>query len=596
MAKQQSVLVRTKKRQAYASLQGNRSAEALTLFQQVTQRDPRDAESWCMLGILCGRAGDVSGAVAALRRALALRRDFPEALLNLGQALELQAEVADAELRFAEAEQCYRRAATLQPGLADAYESLGRLQQRHGDLRQAVELHQQAVGLAPQRAQYHLSLGKALHRLARTKEAAACFEHAQRLDPHHAEAYHAQSGIYLDAGRLDEALRCARLAQSLRADYWEAVAVEAAVIERLGDTQAALQKLQPVLQYYRDCPEVALAYARVCRSASNRADAVQRLEILLAEVPISNVHREQTHFHLGQLYDRAGEAGKAFEHFAAANRLKPVQFDAAQCRAQMDHIVETFSAAALASAPRAGHESLRPVFVVGMPRSGTTLVEQILGAHTQVQAAGELNEVAEMAFELNTLLAGQGLAALSREQGEQWAGSYLEKLAALFPDAERIVDKMPHNFLHLGLIAMLFPQARIIHVMRDPLDTCVSCYFQNFGGRHSYAYDLEALGFYYRQYQRVMQHWREVLQLSMYELRYEDLVEKPEQVSRALLEFIGLPWEERCLEFHVARPVVATASYQQVREPIYERSVKRWKQYEDYLQPLRDALAGAADR
>ncbi|MEJ2565029.1 MAG: sulfotransferase, partial [Gammaproteobacteria bacterium] len=184
------------------------------------------------------------------------------------------------------------------------------------------------------------------------------------------------------------------------------------------------------------------------------------------------------------------------------------------------------------------------------------------------------------------------ITQLSREQCDVLAQRYLDKLNGKYPQAVRVTDKMPQNFMYLGMIALLFPMARVIHCVRDPLDTCLSCYFQKFTGEHPYAYDLASLGAYYRQYQRLMTHWEEILDIPIFEVRYEDMVGNPDKLGRAMVEFCGLKWDERCLEFYKGERLAATASFQQVRQPIYSSSIGRWQHYEEYLQPLRDALTG----
>ena len=204
--------------------------------------------------------------------------------------------------------------------------------------------------------------------------------------------------------------------------------------------------------------------------------------------------------------------------------------------------------------------------------------------------------ITRIVTDLPSTLGGQAsyptcLSALTQIQCDHLAQGYLEHLASLSPDAERVTDKMPNNFLHLGLINLLFPEARVIHCVREPRDTCLSCYFQNFGPGLSFSHDLASLGAYYRQYQRLMRHWASVLDIAMMEVGYEELVADQEGVSREMIEFCGLDWDERCLRFHDAKRVVVTASYDQVRQPLYQQSVERWRNYERHLSPLIEALA-----
>jgi hypothetical protein len=238
-----------------------------------------------------------------------------------------------------------------------------------------------------------------------------------------------------------------------------------------------------------------------------------------------------------------------------------------------------------------------------MPRSGTTLVEQILASHPEGAGAGELPDVIGMATGLPRVLGvpeayPECVADLDRAALDRLAEGYLKRVQGRFPDARRVVDKMPQNFLHLGLIALLFPKARVVHCVRDPLDTCLSCYTTAFAVPHDYARDLGHLGRYYRAYARLMQHWRrvfEALDRPLLELPYEDVVADLEGRTRTLLAFVGLPWDERCLRFHETRRDVGTASYDQVRRPIYNTSIGRWKRFERHLGPLKAALGQSTD-
>jgi hypothetical protein len=304
------------------------------------------------------------------------------------------------------------------------------------------------------------------------------------------------------------------------------------------------------------------------------------------------------HFTLGQLRDDLGHYDRAFEHFAAGNALRSTDYNPESTAAKTDRIIAFFSAERLATSPRAEARpalpSDLPVFIVGTPRSGTSLVEQILSCHPQVHAAGELRRMMHLADELGlrfqdsdpdmreSVLEGDRLTAASV--------TYLEGLRACAGDATRVTDKMPYNFERLGLISLLFPRSRVIHCRRDPLDSCLSCYFQNFSRGNFQTFDLRHLGLYYRQYERLMAHWREVLNLAVFDVSYEAHVEDPEGTCREILAFLELDWDPACLRFYESQRNVKTASRNQVNKPIYRSSVGRWQNYEKHLGALNDAL------
>ena len=584
-----NVLTRAKKRQASALVQADRIDEALPLYQRICQSDPEDAESSFVLGTIYGRLGRLAEAESALRRTVSLLPDSAEAHLNLGQTLELLG-------KLGEAEQCYQRSVTLKADLTDAHESLGRLMRLRGDMHAAIPHHQKAVQLNPLLLPAHLSLAEAYSHLHAYDAAVDSISEVLRLDPDNVGAYHRLARVRIGQGLYEDALENIRKVLRLRPDHIDTKTVEAYILENMGDSPGALACLTPVLDHYHSHPEVALVYATLADFTRDYNGAITMLEDLSRTERLPETNRIQIHFALGHLYDKCGDYGSAFRHFQEGNRLSPQTFDAAAWQERISNLIDTFNREDMRRARRADDGSERPVFIVGMPRSGTTLVEQILSMYPEVATAGELPDLDRIAGIFQELLehtaSPHDIAQLDQEQYEGLARRYLDPLAGRYPSALRVTDKMPQNFFHLGLIALLFPKARIIHCERDPLDTCLSCYFQIFTGYHPYAYDLPNLGKYYRQYQRLMGHWREILDIPIFEVKYEDLVHDPENLGRAMVEFCGLTWDKRCLEFHQSTRAVNTASFQQVRRPVYSSSLGRWRHYADYLGPLKQALAG----
>jgi tetratricopeptide (TPR) repeat protein len=298
------------------------------------------------------------------------------------------------------------------------------------------------------------------------------------------------------------------------------------------------------------------------------------------------------HYALGKYFDDLQQYDKAFQQYQRANELKKQFFERyhpEQLTAIVDELIRIYSRDWLEQARPYGTASSRPVFVFGLPRSGTSLAEQILASHPQVFGAGELM------FWTN---ASNGYQAMLRRATvpvelplQQFAQDYLQLLERLSPDAQRVIDKMPGNFMHLGLLHAALPQARMIHMRRDPIDTCLSIYFQNFSSVIAYANDLHDLAHYYQQYRRIMQHWQAVLPPGqVLEVSYEALVADQEGSTRRMLEFVGLPWDARCLEFQQNSRSVVTSSRWQVRQKITTGSVARWQRYQQHLGPLMSLL------
>ena len=305
----------------------------------------------------------------------------------------------------------------------------------------------------------------------------------------------------------------------------------------------------------------------------------------------------EAHLAVAGIYDSRGLVHQAFPYFAAGNEIKSRR---SQYRPEIhtqftDRIVSVFDGTLFDRMRPFGVHNRLPLFVIGMPRSGTTLVEQILASHSRIVGAGELHDIGNIAGTIRQRAQvpeffPESTLALSSVMAPEFAESYLERISGLGPDASRVTDKMPDNYQFLGLIALLLPDARIIHCRRDPLDTCLSCYLTNFAGEMGFARNLAHLGACYRDYERLMDHWRRVLPLPILDVQYEELVRDQERVSRDMVNFAGLEWEESCLEFYRTKRPVSTASTQQVRRPIYTSSIGRAQAYADYLAPLIEAL------
>jgi tetratricopeptide (TPR) repeat protein len=337
-----------------------------------------------------------------------------------------------------------------------------------------------------------------------------------------------------------------------------------------------------------------VAEARQLVALDRPAEAEARLDDLDpgdTELPV----RTAALFLRARILDERGQYDAAFRMLRAANESQPSDFDPEAFRDAVDHLIEFFTPERLARLPRSGCESERPVFVIGMPRSGTTLVEQMIGAHSRVLACGERTDL----YRLPRLLSGGRaaqrwpacLADVEPERLSRAAVDYLAAKGEAGADMLRMTDKLPANFLNLGLVQLLFPRARVIYCRRDPMDTGLSCFGQDFRSPGmGFARSLASIGVYQQGCSRLMEHWGRVLDLAMHTVEYEELVASPESGARAMVEFLGLQWEDACLRFHEAGRVVRTASHRQVRRPVYTSSVGRWRHYRQWLGPLREAL------
>ncbi len=392
----------------------------------------------------------------------------------------------------------------------------------------------------------------------RDDEAVALMERALALFPSASHFHHNIAGLYRRMGRLDEAEARFRTAIDLNPIYGE-----------------AYQGLAEMIRFAPGDPLIAMVDQQLARD------------------DLDDTVRSYFHFAAGKILDDIGSHSQAFAHFKAGNRLAGRKFDASGFRRLVKDTIYICSASHAERLKRTGLDSDVPTFIIGMPRSGTTLVEQILSSHSGVFGAGELNDMKFIAAEAAALSSfdvayPNCLPGLTRSDYNRLAQSYLSRLALASGggDYQRIIDKHPLNFQFVGLILSMFPNARIVHTVRDPLDTCLSCFFQNFTKGQDYSFDLVTLAHFFNDYRRLMEHWESVYPGRIYTIRYEDIIDHQEQETRTLLDYMGLDFEEACIDFHKTERKVSTASFLQVRKPLYGSSRRRWMNYRDQLQAL----------
>ena len=374
----------------------------------------------------------------------------------------------------------------------------------------------------------------------------------------------------------------------------KAAAGAARIMERLGETKDALEQVKSFLSDSPVNPDVLAIYAQLAHSEGHTRDAIERLQERLSRSGLATTDEIILLFRLGKLLDRNGRYDEAFAAYSRGNEFSAAAPDSVFTR-RVDDLLTTFSAANLARLPTARNRSELPLFVVGMPRSGTTLVEQILDSHRDVHGAGELKYFRRLSANLHQLVGAaepypRCALGLTQSVVDQLADDHLAHLQSLAPSKARVVNKFPLNFQHLALIQIIVPGARAIHCHRHPLDTCLSIYFHPSSIPAYHKNNLESIGQFYRDYERLMGHWFQALDLPVFNLAYEDLIHAPEEQVTALLEFCGLDWDDNCLKFHENKRFVDSSSYDQVRQPMTTRSIDRWRNYEKHLAPLKEVL------
>jgi tetratricopeptide (TPR) repeat protein len=567
--------------------------QALAHFRRAVEIDPTLAEAHSNLGQFLLEHHRLDEALVHCREAVRLRPDFAEAHSNLGNVLREMK-------RLDEAKRSYAEALRLAPGMGMAHNNMAQALQEEGRLDEALAWYQEALrhsSLAPRpsSARIHTNLASVLVEQEKNDEAVARYELALRLEPSYAEAVNGLAWLRHEQGDYEKAQAMYREALRLKPDLAAAHCNLGGVLEERGDFAGAERCLREALRHDARLPGALAQLATMLRKKLPETD-LSAMRRLLEDPYLSDGQRGCLHFGLAQALDARGDYAAAAEHLALANGIAVAEwakrgqgYNADAHTRFVDQLIGAFTPAFFDRTRGLGSWSERPIFVVGLPRSGTTLTEQILAGHPRVFGAGELR-LAHESFELLTAANGkepafEALERLDAEQALSVADRHLGRLEELAAGKPHVVDKMPDNYLYLGLLAVLFPKARFIHCKRDPRDTAVSCWMTNF--RHiRWASDPEHIAARFREYQRLMRHWRQTLPVQVLEVDYEETVSDLEGVVRRLVAFCGLEWAPACLAFHEGKQPVKTASVAQVRQPIYTRSVARWRHYEQALGAL----------
>ncbi len=562
--------------QVLATAQTRQGRDPLDAWRAAARTLPNDAASHNNLANACARAGRIDDAIESWRRAASIQPALIEAHLNLAEALSGREQTDEALA-------AYQRALAIDPRRIEALLGLGAISLTEGRLQDAADAYTQALKVQPGSAETLVNLGAAVRGLGRVDEAIELFRQALAINPDLAEAHASLGTAFRLLGRSDEAEACLAEAMRLKPDLVSAVLEMAEARADRGDFEAAEALFERAATIDPDAPEAWAGTPRVRRMTLSDGDWLAGAHRVAAKAPPP---RRLLHLHyaLGKYHDDLGEYAEAFEHFRQANvlsRRRRPPHDRAALAARVDKLIGAYGADWFASALGKGETSSRPIFIVGMLRSGTTLLEQMLASHPRVQGAGELSFWGEAAAHAETT-GGPDIDALGG-----LARAYLSRLDVQGLSADRVVDKMPANVMHLGLIHAALPNARILHMRRDPIDTCLSIYFQHFEPTLTYATDLGDLADYYRRHRQVTEHWRRTLPAgTCLEVDYEAFVADPRKVLHGVLDFVGLPWNDACLDFRSTPRTIVTASKWQARQKISTGSVGRWRRYQPFVEPL----------
>jgi len=599
---------------------------SLRFFELATELKPDFEEAYNNWGVALKELKHYEAAIACCEKALSIKPSYAEAHFNLGVVLNALRRPEDAILS-------YRQAIAFQPDYIEAHNNLGIALNDLDRTEEAASHYQQALSINPDFPFAHCNMG-GIHLLREDNTAAlASFKRALALHPVYAEAQLGLAKTYLALERTPLAKQAALQALELEPGNAKIHAMLGSLHTELEEPRLAKAHFQQALGLDGSCHEAMLGLGHLCMENGDmeKAKALFRQAIelrpnnlqahfqltQLKKVTPSDTHfltlqdLEQKisgladdnsialHFALGKCYDDIGDSVRAFPHFLTGCQLKraKLSYEPERVSQQFADLMKIFDQDTIERLHGAGNPSPVPIFVLGMPRSGTTLTEQIIASHPDVHGAGELGElfrVTRRSFANNSKPLGfpNHFRSINQEMLTAWGTDYVAAIQRRAPEARHITDKMPSNFLVIGLIHLMLPNAKIIHVKRNPVDTCLSCFTHLFRRKlQEHTYDLAELGRYYADYERLMNHWRGVLPAgSFMEVQYEEIVTDQASQARRLIDYCGLAWSDSCLHFHKTQRTVRTSSLTQVRQPIYTSSVERWRPYQQFLQPLLEAL------
>jgi tetratricopeptide (TPR) repeat protein len=544
---------------AFQKHKSGQVAEAFAVYSDVLRVMPLHADALHYMGLMAQQSGKLEDAMRLIRRSLEVNPENPDALNHLGQVyIRLGDNVS--------AEQSFRQALDADANHYHAINNLANCLRHAGDLETALELYERANAIEPRNSVCSFNYGITLNALGRHWDAIEWLTKATEYDAANLLAHHHLGVLYEQLGKFEDA----------NASYL-----------------AALQ-IQP--QYYE-------SLAALLNSPAHKASEAQinTAREALGKGGLPPDTRIRLEHALGKYFDKAQDYETAFQHFRNSNEFQKAgakAFDIDDYSRQFDRFIEFYTRENIEHLAQFGSQDKRPIFVVGLPRTGTSLVEQILSSHSEVHGAGELGYMKAIAERVELPADQGGLGGLespatpfTQESMESLCDDYLDGLTRKSPEsATRITDKYPLNCIQLGLISILFPNAKIIHCQREPLDVAISCYTMSFNLGNDFTNDLMHFGQYYKEYRRLMTHWAAVLPTNFLELQYEELIRSPETVSKELIAFCELPWEAACLNFDKNERSVVTPSSWQVRQRIYSTSIERWKNYEKHLVELKSLL------
>ncbi len=570
-------------------LQSRQFVAAKKTFLDIYKRNNKDIDAIMNLGVSYAELNDYLKANSYFKSANNLLPNNAMILTSLGRSSLMLGDFAEATNSLNNAFQIDRNNMQVKHLLVNAYIS-------SGDSINAVNVLTSILKLDPTDYDSTVQLGDQYFELSQFDKAKNQYHKAINISEDKAMAYTHMANILAQEGEPNKAEEFLNKSLSIDSQDKQAITTQAMIARYKGEYEKAYEILSRQVNDGDISLPLLVHFSAIATATNNIQEAIDLIENNMDKLSLGNIQKRQLYFSLGKLYDKKSNYDRAFKNYHTANRLKSTSFNTEVFEQEVDSIIKVFTKEVVQAYAGVNNPSSKPIFIVGMPRSGSTLIEQILSSYDKIDSAGEIDHIDHIYTRItgtNSLLAYTGiLHAANAKVASECTNNYIRDIEELIGNmtATKIIDKGLMNFLHLGLIQLLFPNAKVIHCVRNPIDTCLSCYFQDFLGSHQYSFDLVHLGSYYNTYKKLMQHWKEVLTIPVYNICYEDMVADPEKNSKNLVQFLEIEWDEKCLNFYESQRFVVTSSSEQVRKPIHSNSVYRYKNYEEHIQPLIEML------
>lgn len=566
--------------------------DALEQYETSIHLDPHKEYFYNNLTQLLIQMGNIELLLDKLQIALQLLPDSAIVNYNLGKVYEAQ---EDDENAF----KYYKKAIELDPEFVEALKVFGCFLNAHEQFELALHHYKKLIELDKDNSDIgpRINAGNCFYELQYYDNAKDMYEEALKIDSTNKFANAGLAACLYNESEHQRAHELLDRALETDPGYSNAVSLKANLYVLDGEYEKAYEILKPQLASPEPSTTIITAFRDIALKLGMTEQIISMLkaQIEKAKKNESSSLKASLYFSLGSILDKQKDYKNAFEYIDTANHIKKSNYSHHDDLDKFSKSFEFYTKNKFNELPHATNHSKLPIFIVGMPRSGTTLTEQILSMHPEIHGAGELVTIGKFVQTIQVLYKTKtnypdAILELNSNDLDIYANEHLDYLHTLAPEAKYVVDKMPHNFQYVGLIKLLYPNSKIIHCIRDPHDTALSIYFQNFMGKHPYSYNLEHIAFHIGTYLNYMKLWKEILGIEIHDVVYEEMIENQEQVSRRLIDFVGVEWDDSCLDFHKSSRTVTTASYEQVKKPIYKSSKQKWKRYEEEMKPFTDML------